>query len=282
LVDNKKKVKIGTIVASILIGVGFSAFFLLGDAQLETYDGPPRALIIDQLHDQMPNEVFHTKATEYFEAAGYTLDIVTTKDVTVDFYKELPKMNYKFVVVRTHGAENSEDVVLFTGERYSEEQYIQEQLFGQVKKATPLLERIYKVDDTSSEWVIVNSTFRYLSTPANPIYEAENEFFAIAPKLVSDAMNGRFDDTVFILGGCNTLSNPSLAKSLIERGASSVVGWDNSVGNSDNDWALQNILEKILVEDMPIEEAVDAVQELFDLERMSYPANFAYFSESNY
>jgi len=282
LVDNKKKVKIGSIVAAILIGIGFSTFFLLGDAQLETYDGPPRALIIDQLHDQMPNEVFHTKATEYFEAAGYTLDIVTTKDVTVDFYKELPKMNYKFVVVRTHGAENSEDVVLFTGERYSEEKYIQEQLFGQVKKATPLLERIYKVDDISSEWVIVNSTFRYLSTPANPIYEAENEFFAIAPKLVSDAMNGRFDDTVFILGGCNTLSNPSLAKSLIERGASSVVGWDNSVGNSDNDWALQNILEKILVEDMSIEEAVDAVQELFDPERMSYPANFAYFSESDY
>ena len=282
MVDNKKKVRIGTIVAAILIGIGFSAFFLLGDAQLETYDGPPRAVIIDQLHDEMPNEKFHTKATEYFEAAGYTVDIVTTKDVTVDFYKELPKMNYKFVVVRTHGAENSDDVVLFTGEKYSEEQYIQEQLFGQVKKATPLLERIYKVDDTSSEWVIVNSTFRYLSTPANPIYQAENEYFAIAPKLVSDAMNGKFDDTVFILGGCNTLSNPSLARSLIERGASSVLGWDNSVGNSDNDWALQNILEKILVEEMPIEEAVDAVQDLFDPKRMPYPANFGYFSESNY
>ena len=281
MVDNKKKVKIGTIVAAILIGIGFSTFFLLGDAQLETYDGPPRAVIIDQLHDEMPNESFHTKATEYFEAAGYTVDIVTTKDVTVDFYKELPKMNYKFVVVRTHGAENSDDVVLFTGEKYSEEQYIQEQLFGQVQKATPLLERIYKVDDISSEWVIVNDTYRYLSTPANPIYQAENEYFAIAPKLVSDAMNGKFDDTVFILGGCNTLSNPSLAQALIERGASSVVGWDNSVGNTDNDWNMQRLLEKILVDKMPVEEAVDAIQETLILDRMPYPANFEYFSEKD-
>ena len=281
MIDNKKKSKIA-IVTAIIIGIGLSASFLLGDAQLETYDGPPRALIIDQLHDEMPNERFHTKATEYFESAGYTIDIVTTQNVTVDFYKELPKMNYKFVVIRTHGAENSDDVVLFTGEKYSEEQYIQEQLFGQVKKATPLLERRYLVDDTSSDWVIVNDTFRYLSTPANPVSEAEHEYFAIAPKLVSDSMRGKFDDTVFILGGCNTLSHPSLAKSLIERGASLVVGWDDTIGNTDNDWNMQQLLEKIFVDNMSVEDAVDSVQESLNLERMAYPANFGYYSDKDF
>jgi len=203
-----QKTKIVPIIAVIAIGIGFSVYFFEGEAQLETYDGPPRAVIIDQLYDDMPNEEFHIKATEYLETAGYVVDIVTTQDVTVDFYKNLPNMNYKYVVVRTHGAENTNNVVLFTGEKYSEEQYIQEQLFGQVTKAAPLLQTAFQVTDGSSEWVIVNSTYRTLTTPANRVDTSENEFFAITPNLVSHAMNGKFDDTVFLLGGCNTMSNP--------------------------------------------------------------------------
>ena len=170
----------GTIIAAIVIGIGFSVYFLQEDAQLEAYDGVPKALIIDQLYDEMPNQHFHSRATEYLESAGYSVDIVTTQNVTVDFYKDLPKMNYKYVVVRTHGAENVNDVVLFTGERYSEEEYIQEQLFGQVKRAAPLREIAYHVDDSISEWVIVNSTTKYLITPANPVDETKDEYFRLS------------------------------------------------------------------------------------------------------
>jgi len=268
-----KKVKRGMIIIAIVAGIGLSVNFFQEDAKLQTYSGPPKALIIDQLYDEMPNESLHKMATEYFENAGYQLDIVTTKDVTVDLYKNLPSMNYKYVIVRTHGAENVQDVVLFTGEKYSEEEYINEQLFGQVKKAAPFLEVSYNFDGHDSDkWIIVNDTTRYKISSITPDIETKNEFFAIAPNLVKNGMSGKFDDTVFILGGCNTMSNPSLAKSFIDRGASAVIGWDNKVGNYDNDVALLATLSNILVKKMELTQAVESID--FILERMPYPANY--------
>lgn len=239
--------------------------------------GPPRAVIIDQLNDELPNAFFHQKATEYLETAGYKVDIVTTKDVTVDFYKNLPEMNYKIVVVRTHGADNSQGntVVLFTGEKYQEEKYITEQLFGQVTKAAPILEVAYKpADDNESNWVIVNDTYRYLKSSALKEEKADDAYFAISPKLVSDSMNGRFDGTIFVLGGCNTLTNPSLSNSLLKRGASAVIGWDNKVGNTDNDGAILFFLDSYLVQGLDIEKSLGKVKDVIDPEWMAFPANF--------
>jgi len=276
-----QKAKIGTVIAVIALGLGLSVYFFEGEAQLETYDGPPRAVIIDQLYDDMPNEAFHTSATHYLETGGYTVDIVTTQDITVDFYKNLPKMNYKIVVIRTHGAENTNNVVLFTGEKYTEDKYVQEQLFGQVQKAAPLLERSYHVDgDSSSDWIIVNDTFRYLTSPAKPVDDTKNEFFAISPKLVSHAMNGKFDDTVFILGGCNTLSNPSLAQALVERGAKTVMGWDDTVGSRDNDGAILLYLKAIFEDKLDVKTALEKANSGIPKERMAYPANFIIYQDS--
>lgn len=278
-----KKAKIGTIIFSIFLGIGFSIYFFQGDFELQTYSGPPKAVIIDQLYDELPNDDFHTKTTEYLEKAGFQVDIITTKDVTIDFYKNLPKMNYKYVIVRTHGAENSNDVVLFTGERYSEDKYIQEQLFGQVKKATPLLEISYKIDiDNSSKWIVVNETDRYMIIPANPVDDTRNDFFAISSELVEHGMNGKFDDTVFILGGCNTLSNPSLAKSLIDRGASVVLGWDNAVSNVDNDRAILFVLSGIFENNLELNHVLKNMPDFFQPKFMAYPSNFTSYSNSDF
>ena len=133
--DSKLFRKKNGITAIVVVAIIGASIFLLqeGDAQYNVYTGTPKALIIDQLYDDMPNSYFHERATEYLEMGGYETDIVTTKDITVDFYKELPNMNYKYIVIRTHGAESIDDVVLFTGERYDEENYISEQLFGQAQ-----------------------------------------------------------------------------------------------------------------------------------------------------
>jgi len=281
--DSKLFRKKNGITAIVVVAIIGASVFLLqeGDAQYNVYTGTPKALIIDQLYDDMPNIYFHEKATEYLEIGGYETDIVTTKDITVDFYKELPNMNYKYVVIRTHGAETIDDVVLFTGERYNEENYISEQLLGQIKKAAPLLEVAYQVidDGESSEWIIINETTKYLKTSATKTATAENAFFAISPLLVSQAMKGKFDDTVFLLGGCNTLSNPSLAKSLIDRGASAVAGWDNTVGNFDNDRILLTVLHNTFVENMEFNEAIDSLSLRYD--RMAYPANFTSFNSED-
>jgi len=274
------------LVLASIVAITFAVSILLiqnGDAENLVYDGPPKAAIIDQLYDEIPNENFHQKATEYLEAAGYEVDIFTTKDVTVDFYKNLPTMNYKLVVVRTHGTETNtgNDVVLFTGERYTDDKYITEQLLGQVKKATPLLEISFSVnDDRSSEWIIVNDTYMYKKSPAVQSERAQNEFFAISPKLV-ESMNGKFHDTIFLLGGCDTMSNPSMSKALIEQGGSLVFGWDDTVGNRDNDRALLFTLYNLLNEDLEPDEILERLHEYIVPERMSYPANFIQYSKSN-
>jgi len=270
----------GQILAAIVgisVLVGVSVFLLQeGDAENTTYTGPPKALIIDQLFNEIPNLGFYVSATEIFESAGYQLDIVKTDEVTVDFYKNLPKMNYKYIVIRTHGADNSEDVVLFTGEKYTEDKYIHEQLFGQVKRATPLLQVVYRVTDSDgshSGWVKVNDTTMMLKTSAKKEISAKNEYFAVAPKLVREAMDGQFDDTVFLLGGCNTMIQPTLANAFLDKGASLVVGWDNTVGSFDNDYAILLFLRDTLLAGLDTEEALSNVAFYHNPEVMAYPAN---------
>lgn len=276
----KNLLKIFGIIVIVAVGALLTTFMTQEQSVELAYDGPPKAIIIDQLDDEFPNPSFHQQATEYLEMAGYQVDIVTTSDVTVDFYKSLPEKNYKIVVVRTHGADDDDknNVVLFTGEKYREDKYIQEQLFGQVTKAAPLLEVSYKpTDDDESNWVIVNDTYRYLKSTVKKDTSSENEFFAISPKLVSDSMRGKFTDTVFVLGGCNTLSNPSLANSLLKRGASAVVGWDNRVGNSDNDVAMLYFLDSYLNQDLDIAKSVDNLNKVMNPDWMPYPAKFTHY-----
>ena len=118
-----------------------------------------------------------------------------------------------------------------------------------------------------------------MTTVANPVKEAKDEYFAISSDLVNHAMNGRFDDTIFLLGGCNTLSNPSLAKSLTDRGASLVLGWDNTVSNGDNDFALLSFLRGTLQEDSNTKQALKKLNSEFLYWGMSYPANFTYYPQ---
>ena len=110
-------------------------------------DKQPRQLaaIIDQLDDIVPNKRHQQKALEYLENAGYDVDVYTTEDITVDFYKKLPSMNYKFIYIRTHSLEVAQlgnATFLFTGEKYDIDKYILEQLSGQVRKAIPINDQL--------------------------------------------------------------------------------------------------------------------------------------------
>lgn len=99
------------------------------------------AAIIDQLDDSIPNKRHQQKTLEYLENAGYDVDIYTTEDITVDFFKKLPSMNYKFIIFRTHSLEVphlGNSTFLFTGEKYDVDKHILEQLSGQVHQAIPI------------------------------------------------------------------------------------------------------------------------------------------------
>jgi len=282
------KVRLLILISIVAVSVTFLVLVQEAETTNTVYMGPPKAVIIDQLYDDLPNEVFHRQATEYLENAGYKVDIITTNQVTIDFFEKLPQLNYKIVVIRTHGVVDiteDEPVVLFTGEKYQEELYITEQLFGQIKRGTPFVERNFQLSEhDSSDWVQVNETYSYITTPANVIDNIEDEFFLISPKFVDEKMVGSFQGTTFLLGGCNTLAGPSFAKSLVKRGASAVMGWDDKVSSFRNDRTLLFALEQILIDNMEINDVVDAIKShpsISNSDHMAYPGIFTLYTDEN-
>jgi len=219
-----------------------------------------KAAIIDQLHDDIPNQIFQDRATQYLTTAGYDVDLYTTKDITVDFYKELPSKKYDFIVVRSHSVARGtteESASIFTGEIYTESKYIQEQLLGQIGKAVPFLPS--EVEEIGWE-SLVNKTY-----------------FVVGSKLIDELMVDSFSGSVIILGGCDTASGKLLAKSLLRRGASEVVGWDGLVGARDNDRSILALLEMILLDDVPTSKAVEKVMQEFQ-PRSKYSPTLKYYS----
>ena len=167
------------------------------------------------------------------EGAGYQVDLFTTKDITVDFYKNLPSMNYNFILIRTHGGEGNPDekypTRLFTGEKYDAGKYTLDQLTGLLGHGEPYYEgfsqELEQTDDNSDD----------------------GKYFTIGSKLVNESMVGTFPDSIIIVGGCQTARSHDLMESLINRGASHVLGWDSTIRSFDNDRSMYLLLEDVLV-----------------------------------
>jgi len=206
-----------------------------------------RAVIIDQLHDSFPNTNFQQKTEEYLKQADYQVDLFTTQDITVDFYKKLPSMNYKFIVIRTHSLESVRSdnaTFLFTGEKYDINKYQIEQLSDQIHKGSPLF-----LDQDE----LIN----------NPEALDDHRFFTVGSKLVDELMIGKFPDSIIFIGGCESVRNKDLATSLIYRGASDVVGWDRTVTAFENDMVMLKLLEKVLINNERIDDAIISINEEF-------------------
>jgi len=222
----------------------------------------PLAVIIDQLHDFIPNPYFKEKAIQYLELAGYKVDVFTTEDITVDFYKNLPSLNYKYIVIRTHGLEDvnyNNATYLFTGEKYDINKYIPEQLSNQLGKGAP----IYGEE-------------RNLIEEKNEDLE-DRMYFLVGSKLVDELMVGKFPDSIILIGGCESVRNKDLAKSLILRGASEIVGWDRTIGSNENDRIMLEFLEKTLVDKEKIQDVVIELNDKFSSElQFSSELNYVY------
>ena len=209
-------------------------------------DGIPKAAIIDQLYDDIPNLGFQQSAIKYFKTAGYEVDLFTTKDITVDFYKELPSMGYEFIVIRSHATTyypKFASETIFTGEKYSHLKYSDDQLSGHILQAAPYgvphLKKMTKDNQTI------------------PTY------FVIGSKFVEEKMVGKFPGSVIVLAGCFTAKSERLSQSLIDRGASVVVGWDSNILSTQNDTLILAFLEKMLVNGELVPEAVSSMTNEF-------------------
>jgi len=220
------------------------------DIQVDT----KKAVIIDQLYRDFPNPEYQDKAISYLTDAGYVVDLYTTENITVDFYKELPSMDYEFIVVRSHALAmygKKPSSWLFTGEMYSDEKHTFETMAGQLSPGVPFL--------ITQE---LEETMEYSEA-------AKQRHFMIGSKFIDEVMEGQFPESVVILGGCETLTHSFLAESLIKRGASSVVGWNDLVQFSDNDLVTIAVLEEIFVNGLDIDDAIKTSLEKYMTEKPS-------------
>jgi len=218
----------------------------------ETITKTKKAAIIDQLYRDIPNQNYQNQTMSYLLDAGYDVDLFTTEDITVDFYKELPSMDYEFIVLRSHslaiyGKKPSE--WLFSGEKYSNKVHIAETLSGKLSPGVPF---------------IVTEDQRITYSEA-----LKERYFMIGSKFIDESMVGQFPGTVIILGGCETMPHEFLAEALVKRGASSVIGWNELVSSGYNDRVTTSLLEKILVNGLQIDESIDLVMEDFKVDKKS-------------
>jgi len=225
--------------AVVLVGVVLLSTALLAGLLLSALiaRGPsePSAAIVDQLSLTQPGPDFVESATDLLEQAGYVVDYFPGEQVTVDFYRNLPTHDYDLIILRIHSAITTERdaetgqqtekeyVGLFTGEPYSPDKYPQEQI-GRLGKAE--------------------------------YYEGAPPLFGIAPDFITYSMRGRFDKTLIVMMGCDGLRSQRTAQAFLDKGASAFVSWSRSVSASHTDAATQRLLEKLLIEGLPVGDAV--------------------------
>jgi len=193
-----------------------------------------KAAIVDHLSLTCPNQTFIETATNMLKQAGYTVDYYPGEEITVEFYRNLPTHRYGLVILRVHSAatrlsESAEyveaPVSFFTSENYSVNKYAWEQLTEQLLMAS-------------------------YSMPQPPYY------FAITPEFVTSCTNGKFQNTIIIMMGCEGLSNTKMAEALVAKGAKIYIGWNASVSASHTDTETIRLLQHLLTEGQTLSEAV--------------------------
>jgi hypothetical protein len=225
--------------ALVLVGVAILSTALAAGLVLSGLirgsSGPRKAAIVDQLSLTQPNPAFAASATSILEQAGYTVDYFRGEQVTVEFYRNLPTHDYDLIILRVHSGITSEVdvttgekarmeyVALFTGEPYSETKYPDE-----------------------PERRIGKATY----------YEGAPPLFGIGPDFITYSMRGSFDKALVVLMGCDGLRSQRTGQAFLDKGASAFVSWTRSVSASHTDAATERLLEKLLIDGLPVGEAV--------------------------
>jgi len=227
------RLALAVLVLVLLGGIGGAAALVLGRGGEES--AGPKAAIVNQLSLTQPNPDFVSSARSLLAEAGYLVDYFEGEQVTVDLYRSLPQRDYDMVILRVHAGittevdassgerTETEYVSLFTGEPYTPGKYPDEEL-NRLGRA------------------------RY--------HEGADPLFGIGPDFVTDSMEGRFNDTLIVMMGCDGLRSQRTAQAFLDKGAQAFVSWTRPVSASHTDAATERLLERLLIEGQPTSEAV--------------------------
>jgi hypothetical protein len=220
--------------ASIVLLILTVAYLVLPQFEFQsgnysvTSGGVTRAAVIDQLSSVKPSSSLIHGTYDMLVARGIATDVFLPNDITVAFYASLASRGYDLIILRVHtGLGNAQAPIgLFTNEPYDSNRYVLEQANGLVGSA--------QVD------------------PSSPIV------FAVTPKFIRQTMQGKFSNTIIILGGCYGLVGSDLAQAFVEKGAKVVVGWTGLVDLDHTDQALSVFLDDFVKQNMTISASVDS------------------------
>lgn len=245
-------VAVGAVALCVLAAVPTAFFLLRGGSS----DNPPlKAAILDQLSSRTPNQAFGDAAASLLTNAGYNVDYYPGEGVNVEAYRDLGDHGYKIVILRAHSAvprtdlalptnvdpevtqaimdKIGDDVLLFTSEVYDGKAYLDDQ------RALRLFPVVYAGDDMSKT------------------------YFAVSAGFIESNMRGGFDGATIILMGCSSLATEKTAAAFIDRGASAVIGWSDTVSPEHTDAATERLLEHMLKDDLsPAKAAEKTMDEL--------------------
>ena len=192
-----------------------------------------KAAIVDHLSLTHPNQAFVKECSEILKKAGYAVDYYKGEEVTVEFYRNLPALEYDLIVFRAHSAyiQKYLSLAVFTSEPYSKDRYVQEQVRNRVARGF-----------------------------IEPYRQGDPDYLVITDKFVRYSMQGFFKDTIIIMMGCMSIKR-GMAAAFLEKGAKAYIGWDGLVSANHTDLATIHLLKHLLLEKQAIAKAVSQTME---------------------
>jgi hypothetical protein len=238
---NRKLLAVSIALAIIII-TGAVLYRLLWPTQEVKF--PLKAAIIDQLGESIRNPNFKENVTQLLLKQNFAVVYNSSEEVTVNFFKKLPKSNCGLYILRVHSAvrNKTELIDFFTCEPYQENKYSE---YG---------------DRLSVGWYQ---------------WETGKEYFAIGPGFV-EVMDGRFPKSIIIAMGCKSLKYPTMAQAFYNKGAQLYIGWTDDVDAEDSDNLTFHLMELLFKYNKTISEAI---KECNNFPR-KYPGKLNYFPEN--
>jgi len=176
---------------------------------------------IDPLHAESPG--FYDDVNALFSGDRYVFDPTLGEAVTVEHLRRIP-IGYDLIIFRVHSTVNDDMVWFFTGEEYSPDKFVLEQLVDEVHPARPSL--------------------------------GSKRLFAVGADFVNHFMVDRFQGSMILMMGCDGIRSTDLAEAFIDNGAELYVSWDGPVTLEHTDLAFSCLLRALMEDGMNPEKAV--------------------------
>jgi len=189
---------------------------------------PKRAVILDGLSMDYPNQTFIRSAEKILKQAGFTVDVYGLENITLSLLRKLPSEDYGLVIFRIHGGRMRPPIGIF----------IDGVLF--IERCSPGSH----MEEIESGYLLLGRTF------------LSNETYCVVPPhYITDKLHGRFKGAIIIAMSCFTGDYELMAKAFFKRGAGAYIGFRGKISPAYADAFTINLLRKIYAENIPLQEA---------------------------